>query len=65
MLNAVQPNICFIGSSNLALAALIGGLVLKRFQKKKILIEEKKINDTNALKQKENGLKKLKLLFCY
>jgi len=28
MLSAVQPNICFIGSSNLALA-LIGGLVLK------------------------------------
>ena len=34
MLNAVQPNICFIGSSNLALA-LIGGLVLKGFQKEK------------------------------
>ncbi|HCA5290531.1 TPA: pyrroline-5-carboxylate reductase, partial [Acinetobacter baumannii] len=27
MLNIVQPNICFIGSSNLSLA-LIGGLVL-------------------------------------
>ncbi|EPD2403183.1 pyrroline-5-carboxylate reductase, partial [Acinetobacter baumannii] len=26
MLNIVQPNICFIGSSNLSLA-LIGGLV--------------------------------------
>ena len=58
MLNAVQPNICFVGSSNLALA-LIGGLVLKGFKKKKIhLIEEKKINDENMLKQKENGLKK-------
>lgn len=34
MLNAVHPNICFIGSSNLALA-LIGGLVLKGFQKEK------------------------------
>lgn len=34
MLSAVQPNICFIGSSNLALA-LIGGLVLKGFKKKK------------------------------
>ncbi len=62
MLNAVQPNICFIGSSNLALA-LIGGLVLKGFQKEKIhLIEEKKINDTNALKQKENGLKKAEIV---
>ncbi|QNX44004.1 pyrroline-5-carboxylate reductase [Acinetobacter seifertii] len=30
MLNIVQPNICFIGSSNLSLA-LIGGLVLKGF----------------------------------
>ncbi|CAI3114024.1 Pyrroline-5-carboxylate reductase [Acinetobacter calcoaceticus] len=58
MLNEVQPNICFIGSSNLALA-LIGGMVLKGFKKEKIhLIEEKKINDTNALKQRENGLKK-------
>lgn len=58
MLNAVQPNICFVGSSNLALA-LIGGLVLKGFKKEKIhLIEEKKINDENMLKQKENGLKK-------
>ncbi|OTM42263.1 hypothetical protein B9X45_17060 [Acinetobacter pittii] len=35
MLSAVQPNICFIGSSNLALA-LIGGLVLKGFKKEKI-----------------------------
>lgn len=41
MLNAVHPNICFIGSSNLALA-LIGGLVLKGFQKEIHLIEEKK-----------------------
>jgi len=58
MLNEVQPNICFIGSSNLALA-LIGGMVLKGFKKEKIhLIEEKKINDTNALKQREDGLKK-------
>ncbi|MEA1231290.1 NAD(P)-binding domain-containing protein [Acinetobacter sp. IRS14] len=58
MLSEVQPNICFIGSSNLALA-LIGGMVLKGFNKEKIhLIEEKKINDTHALKQKENGLKK-------
>ena len=58
MLSEVQPNICFIGSSNLALA-LIGGMVLKGFNKEKIhLIEEKKINDTQALKQKENGLKK-------
>ncbi|EKU39335.1 NAD(P)-binding domain-containing protein [Acinetobacter sp. AYS6] len=58
MLNAVQPNICFIGSSNLALA-LIGGLVLQGFKKEKIhLIEDKKISDTNILKQKENGLKK-------
>ncbi len=62
MLSAVQPNICFIGSSNLALA-LIGGLVLKGFKKEKIhLIEEKKINDTNALKQKENGLKKAEIV---
>ncbi|NUF39373.1 pyrroline-5-carboxylate reductase family protein [Acinetobacter lactucae] len=62
MLSAVQPNICFIGSSNLALA-LIGGLVLKGFQKEKIhLIEEKKINDTNMLKQKENGLKKAEII---
>lgn len=62
MLSAVQPNICFIGSSNLALA-LIGGLVLKGFQKEKIhLIEEKKINDTKALKQKENGLKKAEIV---
>ena len=39
--------------------ALIGGLVLKGFKKEKIhLIEEKKINDENMLKQKENGLKK-------
>lgn len=58
MLSEVQPNICFIGSSNLALA-LIGGMVLQGFNKEKIhLIEEKKINDTQALKQKENGLKK-------
>ncbi|CAI3146214.1 Pyrroline-5-carboxylate reductase [Acinetobacter calcoaceticus] len=58
MLNEVQPNICFIGSSNLALA-LIGGMILKGFKKEKIhLIEEKKINDTNALKQREDGLKK-------
>lgn len=58
MLNAVQPNICFVGSSNLALA-LIGGLVLKGFKKEKIhLIEEKKINDENKLKQKEISLKK-------
>lgn len=58
MLNEVQPNICFIGSSNLALA-LIGGMVLKGFKKEKIhLIEEKKINDTNVLKQREDGLKK-------
>lgn len=42
MLNIVQPNICFIGSSNLSLA-LIGGLVLKGFQREKInLIEEVK-----------------------
>ncbi|WP_461196625.1 pyrroline-5-carboxylate reductase family protein [Acinetobacter pittii] len=62
MLSAVQPNICFIGSSNLALA-LIGGLVLKGFQKEKIhLIEEKKINDLNILKQKENGLKKAEIV---
>ncbi|WP_336016316.1 pyrroline-5-carboxylate reductase family protein [Acinetobacter pittii] len=62
MLSEVQPNICFIGSSNLALA-LIGGLVLKGFKKEKIhLIEEKKINDTNALKQKENGLKKAEIV---
>ncbi|MEW5970606.1 MAG: pyrroline-5-carboxylate reductase dimerization domain-containing protein [Pseudomonadota bacterium] len=62
MLSAVQPNICFIGSSNLALA-LIGGLVLKGFKKEKIhLIEEKKINDTNTLKQKENGLKKAEIV---
>lgn len=33
MVNAVQPNICFVGSSNLALA-LIGGLVLKGFKRK-------------------------------
>ena len=65
MLSAVQPNICFIGSSNLALA-LIGGLVLKGFKKEKIhLIEEKKINDTNALKQKENGLKKQEVYNLY
>lgn len=60
MLNEVQPHICFVGSSNLALA-LIGGLVLKGFKKEKIhLIEEKKNNDENMLKQKEkeNGLKK-------
>lgn len=58
MLNAVQPNICFVGSSTLALA-LIGGLVLKGFKKEKIhLMEEKKINDENMLKQKENILKK-------
>ncbi|MDS7930597.1 pyrroline-5-carboxylate reductase dimerization domain-containing protein [Acinetobacter sp. V91_7] len=58
MVNAVQPNICFVGSSNLALA-LIGGLVLKGFKKEKIhLIEDKKISDTNTLKQKENSLKK-------
>ncbi|EXS26338.1 NADP oxidoreductase coenzyme F420-dependent family protein [Acinetobacter sp. 742879] len=62
MLSAVQPSICFIGSSNLALA-LIGGLVLKGFQKEKIhLIEEKKINDTNILNQKENGLKKAEIV---
>ena len=49
MLNAVHPNICFIGSSNLALA-LIGGLVLKGFQKEKIhLIEEKKIKQENRI----------------
>ena len=57
MLNAVQPNICFIGSSNLAFSVnrRVG---IKRISKRKIhLIEEKKINDTNALKQKENGLK--------
>ncbi|MGE8550499.1 MAG: pyrroline-5-carboxylate reductase family protein [Acinetobacter calcoaceticus] len=60
MLNEVQPHICFVGSSNLALA-LIGGLVLKGFKKEKIhLIEEKKNNDENMLKEKEkeNGLKK-------
>lgn len=58
MLNEVQPHICFVGSSNLALA-LIGGLVLKGFKKEKIhLIEERKNNDENMLKQKENGLKK-------
>ncbi|KJH64811.1 pyrroline-5-carboxylate reductase family protein [Acinetobacter calcoaceticus] len=60
MLNEVQPHICFVGSSNLALA-LIGGIVLKGFKKEKIhLIEEKKNNDENMLKQKEkeNGLKK-------
>jgi len=58
MLNAVQPNICFVGSSNLALA-LIGGLVVKGFEKEKIhLIEEKKINNENMLKQKESSLKK-------
>ncbi|MDQ9947930.1 MULTISPECIES: pyrroline-5-carboxylate reductase family protein [Acinetobacter] len=62
MLSAVQPSICFIGSSNLALA-LIGGLVLKGFQKQKIhLIEEKKINDLNILNQKENGLKKAEIV---
>ncbi|MEI2558741.1 pyrroline-5-carboxylate reductase [Acinetobacter pittii] len=62
MLSAVQPSICFIGSSNLALA-LIGGLVLKGFQKEKIhLIEEKKINDLNILNQKENGLKKAEIV---
>lgn len=62
MLSAVQPSICFIGSSNLALA-LIGGLVLKGFQKEKIhLIEEKKINDLNILSQKENGLKKAEIV---
>ncbi|MBJ9704814.1 pyrroline-5-carboxylate reductase family protein [Acinetobacter calcoaceticus] len=60
MLNEVQPHICFVGSSNLALA-LIGGLVLKGFKKEKIhLIEERKNKDENMLKQKEkeNGLKK-------
>ncbi len=58
MLSEVQPNICFIGSSNLALA-LIGGLVLKGFKKEKIhLIEEKKINDTNALEAKRKWAKK-------
>lgn len=65
MLNEVQPHICFVGSSNLALA-LIGGLVLKGFKKEKIhLIEEKKNNDENMLKQKEkeNGLKKDR--YCY
>ncbi|PPC04338.1 pyrroline-5-carboxylate reductase [Acinetobacter pittii] len=62
MLNAVHPNICFVGSSNLALA-LIGGLVLKGFKKEKIhLIEEKNINPTNALKQNENGLKKAEIV---
>ncbi len=62
MLNAVHPNICFVGSSNLALA-LIGGLVLKGFKKEKIhLIEEKNINHTNALKQNENGLKKAEIV---
>jgi len=62
MLNAVQPNICFVGSSNLALA-LIGGLVLKGFKKEKIhLIEEKKINDENKLKQKEISLKKADII---
>lgn len=62
MLNAVHPNICFVGSSNLALA-LIGGLVLKGFKKEKIhLIEEKNINHTNALKQNENGLNKAEIV---
>lgn len=62
MLNAVHPNICFVGSSNLALA-LIGGLVLKGFKKEKIhLIEEKNINPTNTLKQNENGLKKAEIV---
>ncbi len=50
MLNIVQPNICFIGSSNLSLA-LIGGLVLKGFQKEKInLIEEGKFDNEIILK---------------
>ncbi len=52
MLNIVQPNICFIGSSNLSLA-LIGGLVLKGFQREKInLIEEVKFENQMALLHK-------------
>ncbi|AZC10123.1 hypothetical protein DKE47_013970 [Acinetobacter nosocomialis] len=58
MLNIVQPNICFIGSSNLSLA-LIGGLVLKGFQKEKInLIEEGKFDNEIILKQKQHEVKK-------
>jgi hypothetical protein len=58
MLNIVQPNICFIGSSNLSLA-LIGGLVLKGFQKEKInLIEEVKFDNEIILKQKQHEVKK-------
>ena len=58
MLNIVQPNICFIGSSNLSLA-LIGGLVLKGFQREKInLIEEVKFENQIILKQKQHEVKK-------
>ncbi len=57
MLNIVQPNICFIGSSNLSLA-LIGGLVLKGFQREKInLIEEVKFENQIILKQKQGEFK--------